>query len=103
VKCWTASSTFSHLLAQGAISAEALTHEAKFRNHVRTRARKHQAAIKRLFPGEHYDPSRLEVVFSLVRESPKALPFFSRLNLMREGERIQRLGYKVAYQRIEVQ
>lgn len=103
VKRWSASSTFSHLLAQGAVSAESLVREPKFRAHVRAKAGKHRTAVSRLFPEKSYVPGDLKVVYALIRRSRSPLPFFSRLNLMREVERVERLGYAVAYQRIEVE
>jgi uncharacterized protein (TIGR04141 family) len=101
VKIWTQSATFSHLLAQGAISAESLLRYSSFRDHVVACATKHKAEIKTLFPTDGFVTSKLDVVLTLVSKQEK-LPFFSRLNLMREGQRIERLGYKVRYQRIEV-
>lgn len=102
VKRWSQSATFSHLLAQGAISAESLLRYAEFRDHVAKSAIRHQDEIKRLFPTDAFVTSNLSVVLALVRETSKPLPFFSRLNLMREGQRIERLGYSVNYHRIEV-
>jgi uncharacterized protein (TIGR04141 family) len=102
VKVWSASATFSHLLAQGAISAESLLRYSKFRDHVANKATKHAAEIKKLFPTQAFVTSKLDVVLALVRNNPKPLPFFSRLNLMREGQRIERLGYRVNYHRIEI-
>lgn len=102
VKLWSQSATFSHLLAQGAISAESLLRYSKLRDHVVKSATKHQGEIKRLFPTDAFVTSKLDVVLALVREISKPLPFFSRLNLMREGQRIERLGYRVNYHRIEV-
>ena len=102
VKVWSQSSTFSHLLAQGAVSAESLLQYSEFRNHVAKSATKHKGVIRKLFPKDAFVTSKLEVVLALVRETSKPLPFFSRLNLMREGQRIERLGYSVKYHRIEV-
>ncbi len=102
VKVWSASATFSHLLAQGAVSAESLLRYSEFRDHVVNKATKHPAEIKKLFPTTAFVTSKLDVVLALVRGNAKPLPFFSRLNLMREGQRIERLGYRVNYQRIEI-
>ena len=102
VKIWSKSSTFSHLLAQGAISAETLLRFPEFRLHVAKSADKHTAEIEKLFPEAGFVTSNLNVVLALVRKISKPLPFFSRLNLMREAQRIERLGYRVNYQRIEV-
>jgi uncharacterized protein (TIGR04141 family) len=100
VKMWSQSATFSHLLAQGAVSAETLLRYPEFRDHVSTSATKHQSEIKKLFPKDGFVTSNLDVVLALVRETSRPLPFFSRLNLMREGQRIERLGYKLSYYRI---
>lgn len=102
VKVWSQSATFSHLLAQGAVSAESLLRYSKFRDHVAKSATKHKGEIKKLFPTDAFLTSKLDVVLALVRGISKPLPFFSRLNLMREGQRIERLGYRVNYHRIEV-
>lgn len=101
VKMWSQSGTFSHLLAQGAISAESLLRYSAFRDHVAESATKHKAEIKVLFPTDGFVTSKLDVVLALVSKH-KQLPFFSRLNLMREGQRIEWLGYRVNYHRIEV-
>jgi uncharacterized protein (TIGR04141 family) len=98
---WSQSGTFSHLLAQGAISAESLLRYSAFRDHVAESATKHKAEIKVLFPTDGFVTSKLDVVLALVSKH-KQLPFFSRLNLMREGQRIEWLGYRVNYHRIEV-
>ncbi len=101
VKMWGKSSSFSHLLAQGAISAETLLRNSDFRAHVVSSATKHKTAIKRLFPKEGFVTSKIDVVLALVSRHER-LPFFSRLNLMREAQRIERLGYRVRYQRIAI-
>ena len=101
VKIWTQSATFSHLLAQGAISAASLLRYSHFRDHVAASAKKHKSAIKSLFPTKGFITSKLDVILALISKQ-KELPFFSRLNLMREGQRIERLGYRVSYHRIEV-
>lgn len=101
VKVWTQSATFSHLLAQGAVSAESLLKNSGFRDHVVACATKHKAEIRTLFPTDGFVTSKVDVVLTLVSKQKK-LPFFSRLNLTREAQRIERLGYKVTYQRVEV-
>lgn len=101
VKMWTQSSTFSHLLAQGAISAEALLRYPSFRDYIADSVTKHKAEIRTLFPSDGFVTSQLDVVLALVSKQEK-LPFFSRLNLMREGQRIEGLGYRVNYYRVEV-
>jgi uncharacterized protein (TIGR04141 family) len=101
VKVWAQSATFSHLLAQAAVSAESLLRYPAFRNHVANLATKHDAEIKALFPTDGFTTSKLDVVLALITKQ-KELPFFSRLNLMREGQRIERLGFKVHYHRVEV-
>jgi uncharacterized protein (TIGR04141 family) len=102
VKIWKQSATFSHLLSQGAISAESLLRDSGYRERVATSPKQHTKKLSKLFPQDGFAPSKLCVVLALVRESAKPLPFFSRLNLMREGQRIERLGYRVRYQRIAI-
>ena len=102
VKMWTQSATFSHLLAQGAISAESLLRYSRFRDHVANSATKHSGEIRNLFPTNSFVTSKLSVVYALIRSISKPLPFFSRLNLMRESQRIERLGYRVNYHRIDM-
>jgi uncharacterized protein (TIGR04141 family) len=103
IKRWSASSTFSHLLAQGAVSAETLVRFPEARKTMRDKSSRHRTSISRLFPHRGYNPTSLEVVFGLIRRANVELPFFSRLNLMREGDRVQKLGYEVSFQRIKVQ
>ena len=102
VKIWKQSATFSHLLSQGAISAESLLRDSGYREGVAASSKKYKQKFSKLFPQNGFAPSTLCVVLALVRESAKPLPFFSRLNLMREGQRIERLGYRVRYQRIAI-
>jgi uncharacterized protein (TIGR04141 family) len=90
VKRWESSKTFSHLLRQGAVSAETLLRIPAARKHLRDNAARNAQAINRSFPAANYRPDRLD------------LPFFTRLSLMREAEQIRNQGYGVAYQRIPI-
>ena len=101
-KRWTSSSTFSHLLRQGAVSAEAIRRFPEVRDHIRKTVVKFKRQISTLFTDRAFVPSNLTIVFALIRRSDEQLPFFSRLSLMREGQQIESLGYKVVYQRIGV-
>lgn len=102
VKRWSASGTFSHLLRQGAVSAETIQRVPNARKHIRTHVKKFKKEIAQLFPANNFSPGRLTVVFALIRELGRELPFFSKLSLMREAQQVASLGYRVVYQRIGV-
>jgi uncharacterized protein (TIGR04141 family) len=59
-----------------------------------------KAAVAKLFSTDGFLTKNLEIVFGLIRSSKKPLPFFSRLNLMRNSERIQLMGYRIGYKQI---
>jgi uncharacterized protein (TIGR04141 family) len=101
LKMWTQSATFSHLLSQGVVSAESLLRYPQYRNDVRG-ALPVQSALRSLFHDSDFAPHKLQVVYGLIRKSSRQLPFFSRLNLLRFGERVEALGFRVAFVRIPV-
>jgi uncharacterized protein (TIGR04141 family) len=100
LKLWTASATFSHLLSQGAVAAEALQMKPDYRKALFDHLMQNKAAVAKLFSTDGFLTKNLEIVFGLIRSSKKPLPFFSRLNLMRNSERIQLMGYRIGYKQI---
>lgn len=100
LKVWSGSKTFSHLLAQGAISAETLLRDPEYREQVHQKIVEIKPELNGCLPAEAYAANRYQVVWGLIGGPTKDLPFFSRLNLLRHGERVQSLGYRVCLQRI---
>ena len=102
LKRWTQSATFSHLLEQGANSAEALLEVPDYRAQVQAKISGLNAALHGCLPAERYAPGNYQVVWALIRKNTEELPFFSRLSLLRAGERVQSRGYRVCYLRVAV-
>jgi uncharacterized protein (TIGR04141 family) len=106
VKKKTRSSTLSHLFSQGTIAADAFYFDEQFREAMRKKLSKKWAAIAASIPGNaRPNPDDYTVVYAIICKTPKktwptSLPFFSQLNLTHAQERLTRLGYKVALQRI---
>jgi uncharacterized protein (TIGR04141 family) len=94
VKRYSGSGTLSHLFSQGAVSAQLFQSEAEFRREFRAK-----------LPHTHYwgaadDPVRtsdFEVAYVIVSKEgePKALPFFSRVNLRNATTLLRSIGYRV--------
>ncbi len=106
VKRWKASSTLSHLFAQGRISAETLISDDGFREEARQVLGKARAAFASHIPKGRPDPKRFQVVFAIIKDGAKgwrrSLPFFSQLNLVRTAAAIRNLGFEVRLERIDV-
>jgi len=106
VKRHLSSKLLSHLFSQGFVSATLLQGDADFR-------RLATAAIRGESDDERFDliaeaginAQEWEVVFAIVasfgdKTVAKALPFFSRINLMRCAQDLQRIGFSVSVQGI---
>lgn len=81
-----ASSTLSHLFAQGINSAERLLQDAEFRRQARELVEREDASFSDVLPaGRPVDPSTVEVTFAVItrsnRGTPLNLPFFSLVSL----------------------
>jgi uncharacterized protein (TIGR04141 family) len=101
VKQYGGSSLLSHLFAQGLNSADLFLGEEGFRQIVHGKL----PPSHRFFdPSERPKPETYQVVFAIISQSqgPLWLPFFSRLSLRHACKRLQTLGYRVAWAKIEV-
>lgn len=117
-KGWGAAD-LSHLFAQGAVSAELLLTLAEFRaaaleviDHAESKreAEAKEASVVgqfKLFREDGLSPADHPVVYAVVGRWNGAglaerLPFFSKVNLLRSIERLERLDFKASYKRIRV-
>lgn len=101
VKRKTASSTLSHLFAQGRISGETLKADQAVREALLTKLQEEGHPMADLFSAERMPPRSVEVTYVIVAsnadELPGALPFFSKLNLVRSREFLEHaLDYDVS-------
>jgi uncharacterized protein (TIGR04141 family) len=100
VKHRGASSTLSHLFAQGVNSAERLLGDAEFRRQARQVVSAVNGDFADVITEERPDPSRREVVFAVItrssRDTPLTLPFFSVLSLRNAVRRLRALGCPVS-------
>jgi uncharacterized protein (TIGR04141 family) len=106
VKRWKASSTLSHLFAQGRVSAEALLSDATFRNEARELLTEQASSLASHIPAGRPDPAKYQVVFGIIKGGrgwKRSLPFFSQLHLVRSAGALRRLGFEVRLERIEVE
>jgi len=106
VKRWRASSTLSHLFAQGRVSTEAFLSDEKFRRDARKLLEGHASSLAAHVPSSQPDPSEYRVVFAIIKAGQgwkRSLPFFSQLGLVRAAESIRRLGFDVRMERIDVE
>lgn len=101
IKRYGASSSLSHLFAQGTISGELFRSDSSFREAVNGKLKGEFRLIdtKAVPPVDEY-----RVVFAVISGSRKELwlPFFSRLNLINAQQRLQNWGYRVALSKIGV-
>jgi uncharacterized protein (TIGR04141 family) len=99
VKKRGASSTLSHLFAQGVNSAEWLIQDPAFRDEAREIIRAADPAYADLIPDGPIDPTQWEVAFVVItrstRASPLTLPFFSLVTLRMAVRRLRALRFKV--------
>jgi len=106
VKRWKASSTLSHLFAQGRVSAEALLSDETFRHEARKLLGSKASSLSNHIPAGRPDPTKYQVVFGIIKGGQgwkRSLPFFSQLHLVRSAEALRRLGFEVRLERIEVE
>ncbi|MEX2555581.1 MAG: DUF6119 family protein [Actinomycetota bacterium] len=106
VKRWNQSSTLSHLFAQARVSAEAFLSDEGFREEARVLLADRAASLAAHVPRDRPDPNRYRVVFAIIKGGPgwrRALPFFSKLHLVRSAESLRTLGFDVRLERIEVE
>ncbi|MEQ8763233.1 MAG: TIGR04141 family sporadically distributed protein [Planctomycetota bacterium] len=106
VKRWKASSTLSHLFAQGRVSAEAFLSDDTFRKEARDLLTEQASSLASHIPAGRPDPAKYQVVFGIIKGGrgwKRSLPFFSQLHLVRSAEALRRLGFDVRLERIEVE
>jgi uncharacterized protein (TIGR04141 family) len=117
-KGWGAS-LLSHLFSQGAVSAELLASLPAFRQEAlekistaeESRIKEaHDSSFRRRFQSFRPDalvPKNHPIVFGVVGEwrgsGLERLPFFSKVNLRRNVERLRGLGFDCFYKRIELE
>ena len=118
VKRKLASSSLSHLFAQGYVSGDLFHMSREYRE--ATLAEIKKAEEERVavtgdpsfrerfssFNTAGISPSRYEVVYAIVanwkgRSFVDAIPFFSKVNLRRYTEDLRRMGYKVSYKQVQ--
>lgn len=106
VKRWTASSTLSHLFAQGRVSAETFIYDAAFRNGVRDVLKECSPSLAAHVPQSRPNPSRYQIVYAIIKGGTngwkRSLPFFSQLHLVRSAESLRRIGFDVRLKRINI-
>jgi len=94
------SAGLSHLFAQGAVSAEVLLGDREFRKKARVVLRRVNPALVELVPLDKVDSKNFEVVFVVLDEDSDdvrlALPFFSKVNLVRTYEGLNQRGFSVS-------
>ncbi|ATB32914.1 hypothetical protein MEBOL_006403 [Melittangium boletus DSM 14713] len=109
VKKMGKSSFLSHLFSQGAVSAETFLRDEDTRHRFKRRVEAQSSVLAKMLGDPTRAPTRgeYEVVFAVIAKAnrlgwPRALPFFSQLNFVRQADRLRTLGYKVALCRIDV-
>jgi uncharacterized protein (TIGR04141 family) len=106
--------SLSHLFSQGIVSADLLLMNGEFREKARQRiaglekTRHVGTRFSQLFPSQRgITASSFRVVFAIIenwknKTLAQRLPFFSKVNLRRCVHDFSRMGYRVAYKRIDL-
>jgi len=106
VKKRSSSATLSHLFSQGSVSADLFLNDSPLRTSVRRKLGQlgkpsHAALITQARPTAGDYQIVYAVIASPTRGTfPPRLPFFSAVNLMHHGSRIEGLGFQLALQYI---
>ena len=106
VKKRTSSGTLSHLFSQGSVSSDLFLQDPQLRAAVRQRLIElNKPAHAALIPADRPTSGDYEVVYAIIAAPgqagwPPPLPFFSSVNLMHHGRRVQNLGYGLTLQYI---
>lgn len=119
VKRKLASASLSHLFGQGYVSGDLLRTSPEYRQAVlekvesaiNEREKSGDPACRERFKNidfKNIQPSDYTVVYAIAapwqdRSPVEALPFFSKVNLRNYSNNLQRLGFKVAYKRVEAE
>lgn len=103
IKPYKASSTLSHLFAQGTVSADLFQNDVGFRMKAKERIAEASKAIAGIFPDTKTpNPKDYEIVYAIIKKDndvvpwQKSLPFFAKLNLRQASIMLSNRGYKVA-------
>ncbi len=106
VKRKFASSSLSHLFAQGYVSSELLVGSRDFRIAVLDKIGPNEPAFRDLFDREHFLASEFEVVYAIVGDwqgkQLRNLPFFSKVNLRKHASGLRRMGFRVTHAKVRV-
>lgn len=95
------SSGYSHLIAQGYVSAKALVGDRNFRKNARKVLREvaDSDTAQKLIPLDNIKSIKYEVIFIILGKEHKTikdeLPFFTKINLTRAYEDLTQIGYTV--------
>lgn len=105
VKRHFASKTLSHLFNQGLVVAELLTRH-DFREAARGRIVEEDASYGDVIDIEEFRQSEWRVVYGVIgpwrgRPLSEVIPFFSRMTLRYARQELGRIGYEVAFERVE--
>jgi len=106
VKKRTSSGTLSHLFAQGSVSSDLFLQDAQLRADIREKLMElNRPAHAALIPADRPRSGDYEVVYAIIAAPgqagwPPPLPFFSSVNLMHHGRRVQNLGFALSLQYI---
>jgi uncharacterized protein (TIGR04141 family) len=108
VKRHLASSTLSHLFAQGFVSAELLHMDPEFRRTARLKIAEVSDGSPdfNLLEDSHLIPSDFQVVYAIIerwgsRTLVQALPFFSKVNLRAAVTNLQAQGFRVGLKQVQ--
>jgi uncharacterized protein (TIGR04141 family) len=101
VKQRGASSTLSHLFAQGVNSAERLLQDQEFRRQARDVIEHEDPSFADVVPAHRpHDPQAFEITFAVItrstRPTPLTLPFFSVVSLCAAATRLRAFGFSVS-------
>jgi uncharacterized protein (TIGR04141 family) len=108
VKQRGASSTLSHLFAQGVNSAERLLQDQEFRRQAREVVEREDASFADVLPRDRpHDPSAFDITFAVItrsnRQTPLTLPFFSVVSLRAAATRLRAFGFRVSVAEVHEQ
>lgn len=104
VKRRGSSSTLSHLFAQGAVVAQLISAEQRFRDESRRVVEGLDADFVESVPADRPEADQCEIGFVVVtrsdRNTPLTLPFFSQVNLRNAARQLQGLGFRTTVKRV---
>lgn len=107
VKKRASSGTLSHLFSQGSVSSDLFLQDPQLRDAVRQKLIElDKPAHAALIPAGRPTSADYEVVYAIIAAPnqagwPPPLPFFSSVNLMHHGRRVQNLGFNLSLQYIQ--